>query len=650
MRRMLMAGVCAGLAALPGAAGARVTALQIHAEEPFAEGASFGDAGPYVRVRATVRGELDPAAPANAGIAGLATAARNAAGLVGYDADVFILRPADPARGAGILLYDVTNRGNKFLMTWINDAPDTPGNTGANNPRTLVDAGNAFSFRRGYTMVWSGWQPEALADGLLTIRVPVMTDGGAPMVRRIRNEIQAGTRGPEKVETARLPYPAARTDNARLTVRARQDDPRQEIAPGAWEFTDANAIRLLPAGTLFQPRHIYDLWYDATAPRIVGIGFAATRDLVSYLRAEGSPTPGIRHTMAMGVSLSGRYLRHFLDLGMNRDEGGVRVFDGVLAHISGAGKVFANEPFAMPYRTATQHEDRAYPEVWFPHSAASAADPATGRTGSLLRGDASDPVLIETNTSTEYWQKGASLIHTDPNTGADAALPPGARAYLIAGTQHGGRAGTPGTPGACANPRNAHSSSPALRALLVALEGWVRDGTPPPASRVPRRGDESGVPAGSVRYPAIPGVAWPPGDNPVGALVDWTDPPSAPVRPLPTLVSAVDADGNEVAGIRLPAIAAPLGTLTGTNVYRDLPSELCDRDGTFAPFARTHAEREANGDPRPSLEERYGDRAAYVARVRQVADELVAARLLLPEDAERYRSQAQTDPGLSRSP
>lgn len=159
MRKLLMAGVCVGAMALPGAANARVTALQILAEEPFAEGASFGAAGPYVRVRATAHGELDPAAPANAGIAGLATAPRNAAGMVEYDADVFILRPADPARGAGVLLYDVTNRGNKFLMTWINDAPDTPGNTGANNPRTAVDAGNAFSFRRGYTMVWSGWQP-----------------------------------------------------------------------------------------------------------------------------------------------------------------------------------------------------------------------------------------------------------------------------------------------------------------------------------------------------------------------------------------------------------------------------------------------------------------------------------------------------------
>ncbi len=180
---------------------------------------------------------------------------------------------------------------------------------------------------------------------------------------------------------------------------------------------------------------------------------------MSYLRAEGSPTPGIRHTMAMGVSLSGHFLRHFLDLGMNRDEGGRRVFDGVLAHISGAGKVFANEPFAMPYRTATQHEDRYYPEVWFPYGAASAAAPASGRAGSLLHGDGSDPVLIETNTSTEYWQKAASLIHTDPNTGAEAALPPTARAYLIAGTQHGGRAGTPGTPGACANPRNVRKSA-----------------------------------------------------------------------------------------------------------------------------------------------------------------------------------------------
>lgn len=653
MRAMVAVAACGVLLGV-GTAQARVAELQILSREPFADGAAFGPAGPYVRVRATARGELDPSDPANAGIAGLAQAPRNARGMVEYSTDVFILRPERPPPGGGVLLYDVTNRGNKLLPGWINDAPEA-GGLAVNDPRTAADAGNAFTFRRGYTLVWSGWQPEAsTANAGMTIRAPEVP--GAP--RRIRAEIAAGTRGPERVETVRLPYPAANTDaaRARLTVRAREADPRAEVPATGWEFVDADTVRLLPPGTALTPRHLYDLWYDAAAPRVTGIGFAATRDLVAFLRHaraddRGTPNPlaspdggpGIRHTLALGISLSGRFLRHFLELGMNRDEGGGRVFDGVLAHISGAGKVFANEAFAMPSRTATQHEDRFYPEVWFPHSTAPAADPATGRTAALLRGDGTDPLVIETNTGTEYWQKAASLIHSHPATGADLALPAAARAYLIAGTQHAGRAAATATPGACANPRNPHSAAPALRALIVALEEWVRDGTAPPDSRVPRRGDETAVPAATVRYPAVPGALWPTRDNAVGRPVDWVDPPPAPVDPMPTHVSAVDADGNELAGIRLPGVAVPLGTHTGVNVYRDLPSELCDRDGTFLPFARTRAEREASGDPRPSLQERYGDREGYAARVRRAAQELVAARLLLPEDAERFVSAAASE-------
>ena len=289
--------------------------------------------------------------------------------------------------------------------------------------------------------------------------------------------------------------------------------------------------------------------------------------------------------------------------------------------------MFANQTFAMPGRTATQHEDRFYPEAWPPFGYA----PGT----SLLRGDGSDPLVIESNTSTEYWQKGVSLVHTDA-AGADAALPPGVRVMLVAGTQHGGHFGTTGAPGFCANPRNPASAGPALRAMLSNLDAWVAAGTLPPDSMVPRRGDETGVPASAIRMPAVPGATWAPGDNPIGRPVDWTAPPAAPVQPYSTMVPAVDADGNEVAGLRLPHLAAPLGTYTGTNVYKDMPSELCDRDGTFIPFARTRAERERTGDPRPSLEERYGLRNAYVAKVKEAADALAAARLILPEDAARY--------------
>ena len=629
---MLLSAVLLGALLLADPAMARLTQLSILSQEPFAEGASFGDAGPYVRIRAVAHGELDPNDPANAGIALLAKAPRNARGMVEYDTDVFILRPADAARGNGALLYDVTNRGNKFLMSWLNDAPEPP-NGSVNDPSTLADAGNAFTFRRGDTMVWSGWQPEATsANNGMAIRVPVATEDGPghnnlAIVRRIRHEFVAGTRSADPMQRIRLPYPVADTDTARLTVRSRQADAPTPLGPDDFRWVDSGAIQLMPYGATPTPRRIYELTYEATRPTVDGIGFAATRDLVSHLRAE----PGIRRTLAIGVSLSGRFLRHFLDLGMNRDEAGQRVFDGVLPHISGAGKVFANEPFAMPFRTATQHEDRFYPEIWPPFG--------YGSGSSLLHGDGSDPLIIESNTSTEYWQKGASLVHTDA-AGADLALPPRVRMMLVAGTQHGGHGGTQATPGFCANPRNPNSAGPALRAMLTNLDAWVAAGTVPPDSMVPRRGDETGVPAAAVRMPAVPGVTWAAGDNAIGRQVDWTNPPAAPVQPYSTMVAAVDADGNEVAGLRLPHLMAPLGTYTGTNVYKDMPSELCDRDGSFIPFARTRADRERAGDPRPSLEERYGTRGAYVAKVKAAADALVAARLLLAEDAARYVAAA----------
>ena len=620
----------------PAAVAARVTALDVVSQEDFAGGAAFGAAGPYVRVEAVAHGELDPADPANAVVVDLDRAPRNAAGRVEYDADVSILRPRDPAKGSGVMLYDVLNRGNKFALPWLDDAPDSAGPI--NDPRGAGDAGNGFTFRRGYTLVWSGWQPEVHGPGLMGVRVPVAQDHGQPIVRRIRVEVVAGTRGPEAVRSAALPYPAADPAAARLTVRAREADAPAEVPASGWSI-EGGALRLLPPGTAFAPRQLYELSYAATAPTVDGIGFAAVRDVVSHLRRD--PAFGVRHALGFGVSLSGRFLRNFVELGMNRDEGGARVFDGVLPHISGAGKVFGNFEFAMPGRTATQHEDRFYPENWFPFAAFAATDPMTGQAGRIPRGDGSDPLMLESNTSTEYWQKGASLIHTDPADGADRALPPGARAYLVAGTQHGGHAGTAATPGPCANPRNPHSAGPALRALVVALEQWVVDGTAPPASQVPLLADGSGVAAEAVRLPAVPGVTWAPGANAIGPAVDWVDPPATVTRRYPTLVAAVDADGNEVAGIRLPEIAVPLGTYAGVNVYRDYPTELCDRDGAFIPFARDAAERARAGDPRPSLQERYGTREAYVEQVRKAADALVAARLMLAEDADAAVRAAQ---------
>jgi len=213
---------------------------------------------------------------------------------------------------------------------------------------------------------------------------------------------------------------------------------------------------------------------------------------------------------------------------------------------------------------------------------------------------------------------------------------------MIAGTQHGGRPGVDPSPGPCVNPRNPHSATPALRALFVALEEWVTKGTPSPPNRVPRVADGTAVMAESIKMPAVPGFAAAPGANQIVPPVDWVDPPARIDNVYGARVCAVDADGNEIAGIRLPPIAVPLGTHTGWNVYRAQPDELADRDGSFIAFARNRNEREAAGDPRLSLEERYGSREAHVAKIKAAAEALIAERLLLPSDAAAYVEAAKT--------
>ena len=612
----------------------------------FADGHEFGTAGAYVRIKGLARGALNPAAPENAGIADLDKAPTNAKGLVEYAADFDLLRPKDPLRGSGILVYDVPNRGSKRIFTLLDDvAPSDPARN--NDPKTREDAGLGFLLGRGYSLVWSGWDPGApRVNGNLGADFPPTLEDGR-IAGRIRDEFHFGTRAPGDGSVRRLSYPAAATDQsgARLTVRSRESDPRTEIARETWEFIDDRSIRLLPEGRKFEPVKIYELWYEATGAKVLGIGYASVRDLVSFFRYRsanrgGIPNPlvsgmsGIRHALAFGVSQSGRFLRHFLELGMNADEAGQQVFDGVFSHVAGAGKVFANHRFGMPGRTATQHEDRLYPENWFPFSTARTADPVSGRICGLLSGAASDPKVIETNSATEYWQKGASLIHTDSGIRRDLPLPANSRAYMIAGTQHGGRAGADPGPGPCVNPRNPHSATPALRALFVALEEWVTQDVAPPPSRVPSLAGGTAVTADCVKMPEVAGFVVAAGANPILPPVAWVDPPEvSPPAPYTTFVSAVDSDGNEVAGILLPLIAVPLGTYTGWNLYRAQPDELADRDGSLIPFATTRAEREAAADPRPSLEERYGTSRAYVAKVEAAAATLVAERLLLPDDA-----------------
>lgn len=596
-----------------------ITGIEIRARSPLVGGAEFGASGAYERIEGTASGTLDPLHPGNRGIALLDQASRDAAGLVAYRSDFILLRPADPVRGNGRLLHEVNNRGRIMMIHNLCGGP-------AGNAWTSAEQlGNALPFRLGFSLLWTGWDAGAPKTTGLSLDTPVI----AGMTRRIRDEFVSGTRLGIH-ETFRLSHEAADTD-AVVTVRRTQKAARR---PVAFDFVDNRTIRLLPEGTKPEIGSIYEVRYTATNPRVQGVGFAATRDIVSHLRRHGADLIGrpVTHTLTFGISQAGRYLRDHVAQGFNADEDGARVFDGILTHVAGVGRVFHNTPFAQPFRTRTWHEDHDFPEIEFPFSAAVTTDPITGQTGALLRGDATDPRLIETNTPTEYWQKGASLLHTDPSGRHDLTLPDNVRGFLIAGTQHGGRPGSPADHGPCVAPRNPHDPSPAIRALLVALDEWVTFDRPPPDSRLPRIDNGTLVAADRLGFPAIPGLTAPISANVVAPLPDWTD-PAEPAAVYTPLVPAVDADGNETSGILLPDIAVPRGTYTGWNIYKaPYPAgELADRDGTFLAFAATRAEREAAGDPRPSMQER----APVGPRRRDAAAALISARLLLAEDAAR---------------
>ena len=610
--------------------------IDVEAVEPLADGAAFGAAGAYERVIGTARGEVDPEDPANRGIALIDKAPRNARGRVEYSTVIFLLRPKDAAKGNGRILYEVNNRGRKMLFGNIADGPQ-----GVNDPKTLADVGNGFPMRLGYTIVWSGWDPDAPRANMgLALTAPVATENGQPdgqpIVQQVREEYVSGTRV-GVLEAFKLSHEAANLEQnrARLTLREKASDAPQELPADRWSFIDSRSIRLRD-GVKAKPGFLYEFHYEARNPKVQGLGFAATRDVVSWLRHEpaalavtGRP---MTHALAIGFSQAGRYLRDHIGQGFNRDEQGRRVFDGIHAHIAGVGRVFFNQPFAQPARTGTQHEDHDFPENAFPFSTASMSDPLTGQTGALLRGDASDPLLIETNTSTEYWQKGASLLTTDPLGNRDVELPANSRVYMIAGTQHGGRNGATSDPGPNVNPRNPHNPMPAVRALLVALDDWVVSGTAPPPSRVPTLAGGTLVEPDKTGFPAIPAGAVVRLTNRVTPPGDWVNPRPAD-KAYRTLVSKVDADGNEVAGIRLPDIAVPLAAYTGWNEYKPpYPAgEIADRDGSYFAF------------PADKIAARYPSRAAYIAKMQAAVDQLKADRLLLQEDADRYLEKARNE-------
>ena len=645
------------------AADARITKIRIVSKEsPTFGGYRFAGVGQYEKLVGKAYGELDPNDPKNSGIVDIKLAPRNARGRVEYAVDFYILKPIDLSQGNHKVMYEPPNRGRKTHASLNRGAgSNDPGST--TNPQELA---NLFLPPRGYTMVWSGWDFSAGTDSSdynTTITLPVAKNpDGSPITGPSYEYIVSGAASYE------LNYPAATLDQSKatLTHRVRLDDVPQVVPASGWAYdASGTTIHLMPQGTRFTQGDIYEFSYTAKDPTVNGIGFAAVRDFNAFLRYEKADEAGTPNPMAGDItriytevqSQPGRMLNDFRTLGFNQAENGKIVFDGMMQWIAAADGINMNSRFSQPGRTERNRQDQLYAEGVFPFANQTLKDPISGRTGGRYEACTKTktcPLAMEIYSANEYWVKGASLFHTDPMGKTDLPDHPMARLYFMSSMQHGTGNGT--NKGACQQFGNPLDSGPVQRALWEALDQWSTKGITPPPTSVPRLADGTLVPTpqDKVGFPKIPGVTYT-GLKSTRYLLNYgpeyyktgiatinppvikppmfENPANGPI--YPTYVPKTDADGNDVAGIRLPDVTAPLATYTGWSLRAGAQAnDGCEGTGQMIGFARTKAERMAAGDPRPSIEERYASADAYAAAAKKAIDDLVARRLRLQEDAQ----------------
>ena len=638
-----------------------VTSLEIQKRSPYAQGIAFGEVGPYQLLEGTVHLAVDPTHPSNAVITDLKRAPRDTNGLVHCSADFCILQPVSSQRGSHRIFFDVVNRGNPTAMTNLNSASGR------------MEPGNGFLMTQGYTVVWCGWQYDVPSTaGLMSVKVPeALSDQGGTISGKIAVAFQPHATIQVNMLSDRLhqPHPVKDINDpeAVLMVREHQDGPPQVISRSQWSFARLEGGRVVPDASHiymesgFQPGKVYEVIYTTTGAAVVGLGLLAPRDMVSFLRygaaRQGNPCAGdIQYAYAFGRSQSGGFLRQFLYQGLTEDEEDRTVFDGVIPLVAGSGRGEMNQRFGQPSAGPKLGTARLFPF----HDTVS-TDTDTGRTDGLLArlsAQGKVPKIFLINTSAEYWSGHASLIHTTLDGSRD--LPPldAIRIYHYAGTQHGPgklelhdvdvRQGPRGQ-----QPGNSVDYRPLLRSALVNLDSWVSAGQEPPASCHPCLGDGTAVPLERTEavFRAIPGVKFPEHLKYVYHLDFGPEAHEGIVTKLPPLVgesypsfvSAVDQDGNELAGIRLPDVSVPLATNTGWNLrHHDSggPGQMMPLVGSTIPFPASIAGREASGDPRLSIEERYASKDEYLDRVKQAAQMLVDQRHLLSEDVETVLGQA----------
>ena len=652
---------------------ARVTRFVVERTTPYADGRTFGDAGAFERLEGTVYFEVDPSDPLNAVIVNIDRAPRNVRGLVEFSAPFVLIKPVDMTRGNGKLLYGLNNRGNAIEIPFQSFPPVPIGST---------DVGDGLLFKLGFSFVDAGWAGdiETTATRLgATLPVAVQPDGSS-IVAPIRIEYRGeGHTFPLKGDNRFLSYETAdtRTTASTLTVRDAIEGVRTPVASDRWAFGSCPTGRAsLVASTTdiclfdgFDPQKVYELIYPAKDPWVMGLAYAITRDLASFLRHdtaddEGSPNPlrsagPVRRVYGLGISSTGMYLRDFLYLGFNEDERRRQVFDAVRIHIAGTHRLFANVEFADPNVYSRQDQKPDFTSHSIPPlTYAMTTDPISGARDGILKRPETDPFVFHIDSSNEFWQMNASLNMHD-GLGNPVPIPDNVRLYSLASHSHGGATGVGARPtdrGICANPTNSYfSSAPAMRALLVALDEWVDRRIEPPPSAYPdvRNGTLGTLPAAADAFPLIPNVPFPTVVNELYAFDHGplfssrggrlTLIPPVRGRRYEVLVPMPDRDGHDLAGVKTVDVAVPVGTNTGWNLLAPGPrgDDLCGLSGSFIPFTTTLDERLKDGDPRRSLEERYGDHAGFVEAVRRAAARSVANRTLLEQDVPTIISMAE---------
>jgi hypothetical protein len=682
MSRAVCRAVVGGMAVVIAVCGparradAQVTTITIKSRAPFANGQAFGTIGPYEEIIGLAAGEIDPKDPRNALITDIELAPRQPNGKVAYRTTFTIRKPVDMSKSSRVLFYNIVNRG------------------GRNGPSTWHyggDPGDGFMYKLGQVMLWSGWQGDmpisTVSPGQEGIDVPIARnpDGTSVTGRVVERFINvAGNVTTQSLAgVGRMPA-TLDTTSAKL-ISATSETPAgvkggvREIPSTEFAFADCRTVPFpgtpdparLCLKSSFDPALLYELVYTAKDPYVLGVGMAAMRDVVSFFRhsekdAAGTANPifgQVPYVVAMGNSQSGRFAKAFLNLGFNEDLRGRIVWDGLNARIAGMMGSF-NTRFAEPGDIAELYLPGAEGPLWW----SDYQDKVRGLPawGLLHRCAASKtcPKITETYGGPELWYSRGTVGIAGTTGKEDLPLPDNVRRYYHAGTPHGGGPGgfSLGTPSASPDSlaNNPNPEREIDRALYVALVDWVVKGTPPPPSAYPRISDGTLVPGTSAAmgWPDIPHAPKP--DGVVNPVLDYdygpgyryndgsgvmTNVPPPIKRVIPTLVPKVDADGNDVAGLKSVLLRVPLGTYTGWNPIASGVLKGRERSlaGGYIPFAKTKAERLASGDPRLSIEERYPNLWAYYSAAAAAAADLVKRRLLLPEDAVRLLKQVLSD-------